>query len=96
MFGCPVRRVCGLRPANHVHWSITRTVRGAHAGYFAGQETDVMALWDSPHQREAYEWFAVELANLRTAFRWAADQNDLDAAAAIAGYGGLLGYLVEN
>jgi len=48
-----------------------------------------MALWDSPHQREAYEWFAVELANLRTAFRWAADQNDLDAAAAIAGYGGL-------
>jgi hypothetical protein len=55
-----------------------------------------MALWDSPHQREAYEWFAVELANLRTAFRWAADQNDLDAAAAIAGYGGLLGYLVEN
>ena len=54
-----------------------------------------MALWDSPHQREAYEWFAVELANLRTAFRWAADQNDLDAAAAIAGYGGLLGYLVE-
>ena len=41
-------------------------------------------------------WFGVELANLRTAFRWAADQRDLDAAAAIAGYAGLLGYLVEN
>ena len=33
-----------------------------------------MALWDSPRQREAYDWFTVELANLRTAFRWAADQ----------------------
>ena len=71
-------------------------VRAAHAHHFAGCETDVMTLWDSPRQREAYEWFGVELANLRTAFRWAADQGDLDVAAAIAGYAGLLGYLVEN
>ena len=47
-----------------------------------------MALWDSPRQREAYDWFAVELANLRTAFRWAADHDDLDVAAAIATYAG--------
>jgi len=51
---------------------------------------------DSPRQREAYDWFTVELANLRTAFRWAADHGDLDAAAAIASYAGLLGYLAEN
>ena len=50
-----------------------------------------MALWDSPRQREAYTWFGVELANLRTAFRWAADQGDLDAAAAIAIYATMLG-----
>ena len=49
-------------------------VRTAHARHFAGQETDILALWDSPRQREAYEWFSTELANLRTAFRWAADQ----------------------
>src|SRR3984957_11512020 len=48
-------------------------VRATHARYFAGREADVLALWDSPHQREAYDWFTVELANLRTAFRWAAD-----------------------
>jgi predicted ATPase len=71
-------------------------VRAPHAHHFARRETDVMTLWDSPRPREAYEWFGVELANLRTAFRWAADQSDLDAAAAIAGYAGLLGYLVEN
>ncbi|MDT5350098.1 MAG: hypothetical protein QOH91_3385 [Mycobacterium sp.] len=71
-------------------------VRAEHARYFAGRETDILALWDSPRQREAYEWFAAELANLRTAFRWAADHGDLDTAGAIAGYAGLFGYLVEN
>jgi predicted ATPase len=71
-------------------------VRSAHAHHFAQRETDIMALWDSPHQRESYDWFAVELANLRTAFRWAADQGDLDIAASIASYAGLLGLVTEN
>ena len=71
-------------------------VRTAHARYFAGREADVMALWDSPRQREAYTWFGVELANLRTAFRWAAEHDDLDTAAAIAIYATLLGLLVEQ
>ena len=50
-----------------------------------------MALWDSPRQRAAYDWFTIELANLRAAFRWAADHGDLDVAATIATYGGSLG-----
>ncbi len=67
--------------------------RTAHARYFAGRETDILALWDSPRQREAYDWFTTELANLRTAFRWAADHGDLDVAAAIATYAAFLGLL---
>ena len=70
--------------------------RTAHARYFAGREADIMALWDSPRQRAAYDWFTVELANLRTAFRWAADQGDLDAAATIATYAGFLGLWVQT
>jgi predicted ATPase len=70
--------------------------RDVHSRYFAGREADIMALWDSLRQRDAYDWFRAELANLRTAFRWAADHSDLDAAAAIATYAPLLGYLVEN
>ncbi len=70
--------------------------RTAHARYFAGREADIMALWDSPRQREAYDWFIIELANLRTAFRWAADQGDLDTAAIIATYAAFLGVLVHN
>jgi predicted ATPase len=71
-------------------------VRAAHSRYFAGREADILALWDSPRQRAAYDWFTVELANLRTAFRWAADHNDLDVAATIATYAALLGFCVEN
>ena len=71
-------------------------IRAAHSGYFAGREADIMALWDSPRQRDAYDWFTIELPNLRTAFRWAADQGDLDVAAPIATYVGLLGALVQT
>jgi predicted ATPase/class 3 adenylate cyclase len=71
-------------------------VRTAHARYFAGREADIMSLWDSPRQREAYTWFGVELANLRTAFRWAAEHDDLDTAVAIAIYATFLGLLVEQ
>src|SRR5271166_45167 len=71
-------------------------VRTAHARYYAGREADILALWDGPRQQQAYAWFTVELANLRTAFRWAADDGDLDVAAPIATYAGLLGYMVEN
>jgi predicted ATPase len=72
------------------------TARTAHARHFAGREADILALWDSPRQREAYTWFTVELANLRTAFRWAADHADLDAAATIATYAALLGIVVDT
>jgi predicted ATPase len=65
-------------------------IRAAHSRYFAGREADILALWDSPRQRDAYDWFAIELANLRTAFRWAADHGDLDVAAPIATYVGWL------
>jgi predicted ATPase len=71
-------------------------IRAAHSRYFAGREADIMALWDSPRQREAYDWFTTELANLRTAFRWAADQDDLDNATALAFYATLLGFLTEQ
>ena len=71
-------------------------IRAAHSRYFAGREADILALWDSPRQRQAYDWFTVELANLRAAFRWAADHGDLDVAATIATYAGLLGLCVQT
>ena len=55
-----------------------------------------MALWDSRNQREAYDWFVVELANLRSAYRWAADHSDLDVAATIATWAAWLGFWTHN
>ena len=75
---------------------VSDEARAAHARYFAGKEADILALWDSPRQREAYEWFRAELANLRTAFRWAADHRDVDVAAPIAIYGTILGNQAGN
>ncbi|MCA4722897.1 ATP-binding protein [Mycolicibacterium fortuitum] len=72
------------------------TVRAAHARYFANLEPEVLALWDSPRQREAYAWFSGELPNLRAAFRWAADHGDLDNAATIAVTSIFLGYFLEQ
>jgi predicted ATPase/class 3 adenylate cyclase len=69
--------------------------RDAHARYFAGREADIVAVWDSPRQREAYDWFTSEVANLRTAFRWAADRGDLDTAATIVECA-CLGPLIEQ
>ncbi|MCW2687913.1 MAG: Cyclase, partial [Mycobacterium sp.] len=71
-------------------------VRSAHARYFASRESDILALWDGPQQRESYEWFTTELPNLRAAFRWAADRNDLDTAVAIAFSAAFLGFWVEQ
>jgi predicted ATPase len=70
--------------------------RSAHARYFAGREADVLALWDSPRQREAYEWLILELPNLRSAFRWAADTGDLDTAGTIAYYTSFLGNWLQQ
>jgi hypothetical protein len=70
--------------------------RTAHARYFAGREADVMTLWDGPRQREAYEWLSAELANLRGAFRWAADNDDLDTAVVVANFAAFLGIWLEQ
>ena len=71
-------------------------VRAAHARHFAQRIIDIQDVWDSPRQREAYIWFTTELANLRTAFRWAADHHDLDVATTVATYAGFLGLWVDQ
>ncbi|WP_231988805.1 adenylate/guanylate cyclase domain-containing protein [Mycobacterium sp. 1274761.0] len=72
------------------------TVRSEHSRHFAAKADETFAVWDSPRQKEAYVWFATELPNLRTAFRWAADRDDLDTAATIVKRAGWFGALVDN
>ena len=65
---------------------------GLNAAFFAAQSSASWPVWISPHERDAYRWFDAELANLRAAFRWAADHGHLDTAATIAVTAAYLGF----
>ncbi|KUI00307.1 cyclase [Mycolicibacterium acapulense] len=69
--------------------------RAAHARYFAGRRRDLIDIWDGPRQREAHTWLDTELPNLRSAFRWASDHADLDAAIDIVVLTSFVGYWAE-
>jgi predicted ATPase/class 3 adenylate cyclase len=70
--------------------------RAARARHFASVASDMLARWDGPRQRETYTWFTTEFANLRAAFRWAADNGDLDSAATLATHATCLGVWLEQ
>ncbi len=73
-----------------------RVVRDRHARHFAIAAAANLERYLSPDQAHAVDWFESELANLRTAFRWAIEHGDLDAAATIAGKLGFFGAFSQN
>ncbi len=75
----PVRRRSTRRPRR---WR-TRPARRMRATSPAAKPKS-WRCGTAPASARHTTWFAIELANLRTAFRWAADHDDLDVAAAIA------------
>jgi len=70
-------------------------VRSGHARYYADVAADMFTLLGGSREVEAFSWVRLELANLRAAFRAAADDGDLDSAAAIAVVTAALGYFLE-
>jgi predicted ATPase len=75
---------------------IISEIRDRHARYFAQLAVAHWDMWDGPGQRVALDWVDVELANLRAGFRWAADQDDLATAAAIAAHTAMLAWSLER
>jgi hypothetical protein len=71
-------------------------IRDRHARYFAGLAVAYWGMWDGPGQRVALDWVDVEFANLRAGFRWAADQDDLATAAAIAAHTAMLAQTLQR
>jgi tetratricopeptide (TPR) repeat protein len=67
-----------------------------HARYFAAQAAAHWDIWDGPRVREALDWVDVEFANLRSAFRWAADHDDVEVATAIAAHTTMIGWLRQR
>jgi predicted ATPase/class 3 adenylate cyclase len=71
-------------------------IRDRHARYFAERAVAYWGMWDGPGQRVALDWMEIEFANLRAGFRWAADQDDLATAAAIAAHTAMLGHTLQR
>jgi hypothetical protein len=67
------------------------SVRDTHARHFGNQVNAHWDLTDGPHQRVAVDWVDVEFANLRAAFRWAAERGDLATATTVAAHTAMLG-----
>ena len=64
--------------------------------YFAGREADVLALWDSPRQREAYEWFDRRAGESARRVPVGGRPRRSRHRAAIAVYAAFLGFWVEQ
>ncbi|MHB8268407.1 ATP-binding protein [Bradyrhizobium sp.] len=62
----------------------SEAVRIRHAETFADDSDAKFELWLSPRQAASYDWLDREVGNLRAAFRWAKDHDELDTAARIA------------
>ena len=75
---------------------ITDEVRHLHASYFAAEATAAWERWNGPEQRVALDWVDREFADLRAAFRWATDHDDLSAAASIAAHTTLVAMVLQR
>lgn len=62
----------------------SEAARDRHARYFAADSSVHFQIWRSPRQLAAYQWLDREMDNMRVAFRWAVDRQDIDSAATIA------------
>ncbi len=74
----------------------TDRVRRAHAEHFARESEAMWEVWSSPSQRDAIDWVDNEFAELRAAFRWAADQGDTELAARIASHTAMLSFVLQR
>src|SRR5260370_4207146 len=59
----------------------------SHAQFFAEDSDLHFGIWRGPQMRVGHKWLDREIDNLRAAFRWAVDHNDIEIAARI-GTGG--------
>jgi predicted ATPase len=64
--------------------AVLEVSRERHALWFADESDRRFLQWRSPRESETYPWLEREIDNLRVAFRWALERNQIDPAARIA------------
>jgi predicted ATPase len=71
----------------------SEAARLRHAQFFAEDAEAHYEIFWCPRQLAAHQWLDQELDNLRSAFRWASDHEDVDIAAGIASSIGIMARL---
>jgi predicted ATPase len=74
----------------------TDLVRRAHAEHFAACAEQMWEVWNSAAQRTAIDWVDKEFADLRAAFRWATDHDEIELATRIASHAGMLSFVLQR
>jgi predicted ATPase/DNA-binding CsgD family transcriptional regulator len=69
--------------------------RDRHAAYLAAAAARRWERWNGPQWRTQVDWVQVELANLRSAYRWSLDRGHVETATEVAAHAALMGFSVE-
>ena len=69
--------------------------RDRHAAHYASEAALRWERWNGPDWRAEVDWVQVELANLRSAFRWSVDRGQVAVATDVAAHAALMGFSVE-
>ena len=69
--------------------------RDRHAAHYASEAALRWERWNGPDWRAEVDWVQVELANLRSAFRWSVDRGLVAVATDVAAHAALMGFSVE-
>jgi predicted ATPase/DNA-binding CsgD family transcriptional regulator len=70
-------------------------VRDRHAAHFGTEAARRWERWNGPGWHDEVDWVQVELANLRSAFRWSVDRGQIAVATDVAAHAALMGFSVE-
>ncbi len=69
--------------------------RDRHAAHFASEAALRWERWNGPAWHDEVDWVRVELANLRSAFRWSVERGQVVVATDVAAHAALMGFSVE-
>ncbi len=71
------------------------TMQRRHAKYFADRVTAAWETFNSPQQRAALDFVDSDLANLRAAYLWTRNHDELEWAVAIAAHAATIGIILQ-
>ena len=74
---------------------LLEAARDRHSAYFAREAVTQWDNWNGPGWRSSVDWVEVEVANLRSGYRWSVRRGNVEVATDIAAHAALMGFSVQ-